>query len=558
MKETWAWRTQNRRREEVVIPLALGELDFSLCTGACDVCDGASCISSAPLVDLARSHVKDDSYKSPRERGRSARFKCSAPIRRLPVEILAKIFKASISPNRDDPFKRIWLMMVCHHWHSVMMEFPTLWSSLILNNVRVTATMLKRSKTAPLVVEADLHTNTRDDVAAVKLALSHLSRTQVLHISGTDRSLRKLFPEMHQPAPLLESLRLAREKSFAYTVTIPSGLFKGVTPQLRHFAVQNFSIAWDCPFLYNLTYLEIENCSPKPSITEFRRILARCPALDTLILANSPSSILRQQYQSQNQAQAAIPIALSKFSHLTLVDDVLDVNDMVHNLSILPTMTVVLFCEVSDNPPLELPRLLTRLVAHCVGDLSILGLSIETSMSIRCEVWTTQSRDSGDPSLYLTLKEDLHFRSEGYKPFLIAICNELSLTALSALKISAMYQSWDFGLWTTLFGCMQKLRLLVVSANSINGLIPALRPILANARGESSRCEICLPELQELALHQVGFDRRLRTCAGLQQCLMLRRENGTGLKKLKLFKCSGLFEDDVEGLTQAVCSLEWG
>jgi hypothetical protein len=213
-----------------------------------------------------------------------------APIAYLPAEILAKIFEASISPGRDDPSERVKLMMVCQHWRSVMMEFPRLCSSLILSNVRVTATMLERSKTAPLVVEADLSSINigcpRDDDAAVELALSHLSRTRVLHISLTDQSLRRLFPAMQQPAPLLESLRLVGGLDFTGTMTPSLGLLEGVIPRLRHFAVHNLGIPWDSPFLCNLTHLEIENCFPKPSIVEFRHILSRCPALDALILAD--------------------------------------------------------------------------------------------------------------------------------------------------------------------------------------------------------------------------------------------------------------------------------
>jgi hypothetical protein len=193
-----------------------------------------------------------------------------------------------------------------------------------------------------------------------------------------------------------------------------------------------------------------------------------------------------------------------------------------------------------------------RLGAHCLRGLLIAGLSID---SLRCQAWTTLSNKLSGPSLDLS-HEELFRLSDVQKTFIVAICEELSLTALVVLKISAK-QGWKFSLWAALFGRAQKLQVLLVSMRSVRELISALRPILAKGTGESWRCENFLPELQELTLHGTYFGVGRHTCADLQQCLMLRRENGAGLQTLKLLQCIDIFENDVERLTQAVGSLEW-
>jgi hypothetical protein len=67
-----------------------------------------------------------------------------------------------------------------------------------------------------------IKTTAPDSSEAIQLALSHLSRIRVLHITASQESLERFFTTIHRPAPLLESLRFHATSSKDEMTLLPS------------------------------------------------------------------------------------------------------------------------------------------------------------------------------------------------------------------------------------------------------------------------------------------------------------------------------------------------
>ncbi|KDQ62007.1 hypothetical protein JAAARDRAFT_123034, partial [Jaapia argillacea MUCL 33604] len=87
-----------------------------------------------------------------------------APIRRLPPEIISKIFAHTLGPGLVDPLKHplpVLLTHVCSYWRHIALSTPTLWSSLSVEprydhnsaqTKQILDEFLARSGTAPLSI----------------------------------------------------------------------------------------------------------------------------------------------------------------------------------------------------------------------------------------------------------------------------------------------------------------------------------------------------------------------------------------------------------------------
>jgi hypothetical protein len=255
----------------------------------------------------------------------------STPIARLPPEILAKIFKHAIDLE-ETYFSSGSLHLgrfskVCRHWHSVVADFPMLWSSLVFTDVVLTAEMLCRSKASPLVVKVKL---ANYNLGLVTVTLSQLFRIRVLHIMGPPEWLTVLFTAMERPAPLLQSLcfKLINATPLRRQ-TIPLSLFASVTPCLHRLAVRDVDVPWNSPLLNNLSHLEICDSIIKPRLTDLLDVLSRCPALVILILSKNLPVAHEEQYHSR------APVPLPRLEHLLLGGCISDCNSVLHTISFL-------------------------------------------------------------------------------------------------------------------------------------------------------------------------------------------------------------------------------
>jgi hypothetical protein len=477
----------------------------------------------------------------------------NAPITRLPPEILAMIFKILIRLDETDfmcgNVQRTHLIMVCHHWRSVMMEFPSLWSSLSFANVRLTAEMLRRSGISPLVVKLDYPPY---DVLpeAVNLALSHLYRIRVLHITASSESCQRLLTVLNDPAPILESLYLSRQST-----PFPPPLlckFQGATPRLRRLSIYELDVPWDSPLLRNLTHLEIRNSTFIPSLPEFLDALSRCPALETLIISRS-----LPRTRENNQVQA--PVSLPQLSHLHLEGDISNCDLAIRSISFPRRTSILLRCLLFFLPSLELPVLLSNVtprhsIRSSIDHLSIAFLQ-EHSIKFQARTSAADEEPRHNP-LDLTF---VGARPVQRASFIRTVLKGLDFTKLVSLDVDRSQTTVrGKNSWPTIFSGLKNLQVLMVTSPNMDELIHALKPLSREKAGQSFVWKTPLPKLRDLNLRFAQFNVAGKDTHGaLVQCLALRLTDGVKLQALRLSNCFQVLQSHVNKLERLVDVVEW-
>jgi hypothetical protein len=472
-----------------------------------------------------------------------------APIARLPPETLTEIFRYVIGLDQSEwssgSLRWVRMIGVCRYWHSVMMESPRLWSCLVFNDIQITTEMLRRSKSSPLVVKANL--SMRGIMQkAIELPLAHMSRIRVLHVQGTDELFARLFAAIHQPAPLLQSLRLEcytpRSKK-----TVAPLLPQTATPELRHLYIRNLDAALCLPHMVGLTHLEIQDTPLEVSFHDFCEALARCPALDTLVLTSVRA--IEQEHRT------SVSVALPKLSHLHLGGTVLGCNHLIAVISFPPTANVVLRCEHPfDHFTQDLPILLSRIVSNCDGGVSIshLRATLHCSSSMHFQAWTTTPDDPPQKPLLdvsfgyrITSSPSIFLES-----FTSIISEAFVLIELVGLDIGG--SNLPRRLWNVVVkGGWQKLQELTVRTPDVNELLSSLTPCGEGADSGGHQ-QMHLPLLREIALHGVHFaPGDPEAFYALNDFLTERLENGAKIQTLRLTDCFHVSASDVADLELA-------
>jgi hypothetical protein len=492
----------------------------------------------------------------------------STPISRLPAETLAEIFEhvialASEFSTCDSQVQLTQLAQVCPQWHSVFWEFPRLWGSLIFNNVVITAEMLRRSKESPLVVKVNFfdHSYNLAKQEAVGLALSHLSRIQIMHIYATQRIFKNILPAVDQPAPLLESLCLSAEDNDPNsTIYLPPSLSKLTAPRLHHLTIYGLVTPWSSPLLSGLTHLDIRDRISRPSLAEFRNVLSNCPALDTLILSkNLPSPIA-----PDNQNRPKVPVSLPHLSYLFFQGPVSECDMAINNIDFPPITEVLLGCGLNDEA--EFLRLLPELAArcdHCVSPIRRLLIGWEASVDYPWATFRAWTNDDphGKPSFCLECETEISHRRVQCTPLIRAVCERLSLTKLVSLELLFGDDVPRFGrfwqdAWPTMAQSFMDLEVLTVTTTHIGPLVSSLKPTPNQDAGAPLPWNLLLPHLLELVLREARFDPEILHNK-LEECLKMRREHNSVLRTLRLHDCIGCFSYHVSRLNRVAMCVRW-
>jgi hypothetical protein len=479
-----------------------------------------------------------------------------SPINRLPPEILAKIFTAFVRDQSHQTYhdngdgQWVRLANVCRHWKFLITGTPMLWRFPLFANVEVAAAILARSQQSPLVIK----TRGVDSPDAIELALFHLFRIQILHVTRSDTSSFKRFlAAMDQPAPLLEALDLRYEtiRPENSGITLSLALFGADTPHLRHVHIRQLNVPWDLPLLSGLSHLEIRGSKIKPSPTTFCNVLSRCSALHTLILSDT------LPIASEQHGGSWYPVSLPQLSWLKLSGDFLDCVLAARSISFPPTTYVKI--SSTDAPPAgllaELPPLLSYLAAERGGGFSISILMVEIFPGdCYLRAYSTVNGQPGlpDPLLDLSLDNNaLPLDDNASSGLLPAICHAIPLAQLHSLFITLANQDLPVVQpWAAILGCCEKLRHLSVDMRDVDSLLSSLKAIPGDEAGPSARRAMLLPDLRKLSLKGASF-RNKQVVDDLRTWLMLRLEDGKAIEWLELIYCN-----DPHGYTPKVNELE--
>lgn len=254
---------------------------------------------------------------------------CLLPIYRLPHELLVEIFLLVITETRradTHESRSLWFKhsQVCHHWREVSLNSAIIWSSFLACGYTWTRELLKRSRNAPLNIEAyaPYHTNKKNDVC--KLVLKEMKRIKSLRLTIGARDKPVTYP-IAPSAPVLSSLVL----TLPATNIVGPTLFDEVhMPALKSLEINDQPISWSNPLLKpTLTCLSLRganNGSSNPDtmgVHAALRALAGLPHLRELTLINifpltvatAASATLVSLPQLRSMKISAAPLVLVKF-----------------------------------------------------------------------------------------------------------------------------------------------------------------------------------------------------------------------------------------------------
>ncbi|KAG8948994.1 hypothetical protein FRC03_000498 [Tulasnella sp. 419] len=249
--------------------------------------------------------VQDQSNQNRRERNTLA-----SSILQCPDEILALIFEYLLSSSTES-HQLEDLSFVCSRWYWVVESTPVLWSYLYIDNqsqYRQIQKSLAKSQAIPLTINMY-----RDPNRVLDMLFDHIPRWKWIkfheyfgsHSFNLDRLGEK-------PAPLLREFVMERDYHMTF---LPTNLFRGYAPLLRHLRIPKQILSWDSPILSGLTSLEIYawNGRDIPSADQYIRLIKSSPELAKLIIHGRWEDLT-----SPSPASFVSDLNLPKLSHLEL------------------------------------------------------------------------------------------------------------------------------------------------------------------------------------------------------------------------------------------------
>ncbi|KAJ8481893.1 hypothetical protein ONZ45_g15150 [Pleurotus djamor] len=238
---------------------------------------------------------------------------------KLPAEILSDIFnRTSLSSEPRNAYSWMAVSWVCRHWRQVALNHASLWSTIIVKNLRfgrqLYDLLLERSTNSPITVCALLDDNNAFSDFAPRLR-KHKDRLKCLHAVGSAKNLTKYLP-LFQGAPL-KSLSVACPQPFN-ALGIPYELndvpFLSAVDGMTSLSLTDCAFAWDSSVLASgLTSLELRQLPNRLSLPKIVKLLRRFPQLSRLSL----EGVIKK---SKKPCEMSLDVTLQHLSELNLYE----------------------------------------------------------------------------------------------------------------------------------------------------------------------------------------------------------------------------------------------
>ncbi|TFK32479.1 hypothetical protein BDQ12DRAFT_500651 [Crucibulum laeve] len=279
-------------------------------------------------LDILNPHLHSRALEKPRSDTHCA------PIDKLPVEILGKIFvqcvindflyssyEYPIPAEYDAPMTLSW---VSRHWRMVALSIPLLWSSLVIPSqfkcnvapaMSIVELWIERSASGPLFFHLQRsHRNLlcQCDRAAhtLNFLIRHVQRWKFITLEMEEPTAQHFINLYKTSVPTLESLEIHAQSNYC-TQSTTEGIIATISsssfPNLRRFSwlYRGISPALDTIPWSQLSHIRLNNIM---SIQECLRYLGQCshavsieleniaPSAEDLLVSSSPTILPNLQY----------------------------------------------------------------------------------------------------------------------------------------------------------------------------------------------------------------------------------------------------------------------
>ncbi|EDR14561.1 uncharacterized protein LACBIDRAFT_305271 [Laccaria bicolor S238N-H82] len=556
--------------------------------------DSAAILSSEPeiqnTVDVALRRIDEDIEKMEGAiRELKSRRNSLAAISRLPPEMLSKIFVCCAATHEPQQLNMDWVKVthVSRHWRTVAIGCPQLWSTLVFARPKWVEEMLKRSKMAPLVIDARFGYMGPKSTEAVRLAMNHISRVRELNIVSPGAWFGKLFSSVPKAAPILQILVLSTstKHSFHDNYSIPPELFSDDSSQLRRLELIHCNIDWTSHLLRGLTHLKIHDTAigTRPSTPLFLDVLEQLPTLTVLDLKDA----LPHVADGSSTVSYKRKVELRSLTNLYLSGSDYDCSDALTHLSVSSISTLKLYCRstaVSDFSAILTfvsglwePTAITLSAAK--PPMRSLKLVSDGSTGFSLQAWPTTlsfERLSGDlASIDLSFHWSSTIPPGIWNEVVGETCAALPLAQLASLDVSSSQMTEQT--WLRRFGKLAHLRSIRAQGMAVHMLLLAMIaepgtttgasvPTNSSTRNHSRNPRkmpptVYFPSLRHLTIEDTSFDsdydHESAELEGLKDCLMERYERKAEVRKLTLSQCHRLTAEHVDELKDIVVDVIW-
>ncbi|EDR14527.1 uncharacterized protein LACBIDRAFT_305207 [Laccaria bicolor S238N-H82] len=580
-----------------------------------DKLDGSLSIESTPIlssepqiqdfyetntVDAARRRIDQDIEKMEGAiRALKSRRNSLAAISRLPPEILSKIFVCCAATYELPQLTMNWVKIthVSRHWRTVAIGCPHLWTMPVFARPRWVEEMLKRSKMAPLVIDARLAHMAGPKYEAIQLAMNHISRARELYLDSSSAWFGKLFSSVPRAAPMLQTLVLSTStmhsaEPFLDNYSIPPELFSDNSAQLRRLELSHCNINWTSHLLRGLTHLKIHNTTPgtRPSTLLFLDVLEQLPTLTVLDLKDA----LPHVADGSSTVSYKRRVELRSLTNLHLSGSNYDCSAALRHLSVSSIATLKLYCRSTAVSEADFSSILTFVSGFWEPTANILSakppirsLKIvgDDSTGFSLQAWPTMlsfERLSGGLDLNLPPPIDLGFHWSStitpgiWNKVIGETCAALPLEQLTSLDVSASQMTEQT--WLRRFGKLTHLRSIRAQRMAVHTLLSAMNAEPSTTTGASvptnsstrkrsrNRRKIMppavyFPSLLHLTIEDTsfdsGYDDEYAELEDLKDCLIQRYERKAEVRKLTLSQCDRLTAEHVDELREIVVDVIW-
>ncbi|KAI0062000.1 hypothetical protein BV25DRAFT_1885800 [Artomyces pyxidatus] len=512
-----------------------------------------------------------------------------APISRLPVEIMTRIFSlvacaeragrlTAQHPPRKRPAMLGWIKVtfVCRHWRNIALGSPSLWAANISLTLRSSGTkaMIARAKAVPITFEfLDRDAGFDFNSIMAQCITQNLSRTKVLRLDWIHIHPGSILDVIIRPAPLLDTLDIVvgspRKSIFAF----PSNArFLGDdAPQLRHVLLHNMiNFPWASKVLQHLVSLRLIYFQATKSPARLEDVLMALQKMKSL-------QYLTLQNNLPQPADSSTTARVPHLVHLDVRGRLSSCGNLLRHLEVPNTASLDLEmdCSLDDsNDALEsffsafntflcrdgqsTPIPTSDLFLQC-GAAAGVGTPNPNFIARAKRSPTTATSAGAEINLLFSHRTNAE---DGWSnlSFMMAVCDLLSSAhtlTLSADIVGDDGHEWDVGEWLGVGQRAASLQILRTSDKAARVLCFGLS-LCRDARsaetdwrdmvkrpGLGASESLFLPALECLELCDVNFHAtvtkkgaaQLRFHEEMKARLMARARAGAPLKKLVLREC---------------------
>jgi hypothetical protein len=480
-----------------------------------------------------------------------SRSNSQVPISRLPDEILLIIFKYVEEETRlsviddgdgdgdgdsdesdyddDDDFEDddvpacLAVTHVCGRWRIVALECPTLWRFIGFNSTSWLDVMLERSQQVPLVVNC--HPFRFMLAERLEKILLHLPRIEYLEFHAISRDADRIMELLSsQPAPMLETFKIAFSGMLSPTESTTNTIFQGEAPLLRSLQVINCGRRWTSCTFDGLRTL----CVGTTQLSDLLTTLQRTPSLEQLTFmggllpSNQPIPINSKVPLARLKNLALEGTWSQDAVLLRHLDLPVDIKISIRHLSSEGLQPIVDLLSVMDRHPYESGPVFRSLRAvQSEPDCYSVQFSTSTTINVCDDLWNPQ-----DDDIRLTIEfdycEDVINESDAADPrdLVFGMCNIIA----QRKPQTSFAGQFEF---IHVEGCPGFIRCLTAALQIVEG-----------------SPQVPYPSLRVLRLQGIPFEGD--ELQDLVDVLTMRVQKDVPVKELCLRLCTNLSADQVD------------